>query len=220
MSPRALSLKWSLWNRQKWISTTELNYLERTVECVFVVNNNHRCRQGRGKQNKSTFLMAAYLGSKTSLLFQLLPPLLLSLSWCEVLFCFYLERDKDTHSISLVNCEKAWHMTKDILYVIFVNIFDGSCHLWVLHGEQLLWPLAVSHFGFPQVLINFQLHQDLPDLPVPVSHPVYLLHLLPVYSGKFGVESCLDSVYHVLRMSWEEVGEKKILFMITLTTSM
>lgn len=42
-------------------------------------------------KNKNTFIMAEYLGSQTSLLFQLFPLLLLLLLWGEVLFCFNLE---------------------------------------------------------------------------------------------------------------------------------
>lgn len=45
-------------------------------------------------KNKNTFILAADLGSQMSLLFQLLPLLLLFLFWCEVLFCFYLDWDK------------------------------------------------------------------------------------------------------------------------------
>lgn len=48
-------------------------------------------------KNTKTFIIAENLGSQTSLLFQLLPLLLLFLLWCEVLFCFYLEWEKGAY---------------------------------------------------------------------------------------------------------------------------
>lgn len=62
-------------------------------------------------KNKTICIVAAYLGSQTSLLLQLLPLLLLFLFWGEVLFCLYLYVRQRRKS-SLVNCEKASYIMR------------------------------------------------------------------------------------------------------------
>lgn len=61
-------------------------------------------------KNKNTFIIAAYFGSQTPFLFQLLPLLLLFLFWGEVLLCRYLQRDEGH-----MNCDTA-SSTKIITY--------------------------------------------------------------------------------------------------------
>ncbi len=74
-------------------------------------------------------------------------------------------------------------------------------NLRVVHGEQPLWLLAVGQAGFPQLLLHVQLQHDLPDVSVPVPHTVELLHLLLVRGLKVSVESCLDAINHILKLS-------------------
>lgn len=173
-------------------------------------------------QNKKTFLMAAYFGSRTFLLFQLLLLLLLFLFWGEVLFCFYLEWDKGAYlsgklwkSISYDDDHILFHISKQKVICVcwtlceLCKLFDNAVrNLRVVHSEQLLWLLADGQAGLPQVLVHVQLQQDLPDVSVPVPHTVQLLHLLSVHSLKVGVESCLDAINHILHLELSEIRQR------------
>lgn len=85
-------------------------------------------------------------------------------------------------------------------------------NLRVIHCEQPLWLLADGQARLPQLLIHVQLQHDVPDLSVPVSHTVQLLHLLLVHGVKLSVERCLDVINHILQSETSEIRQRKNIY--------
>lgn len=100
-------------------------------------------------------------------------------------------------------------MNSTLCELDYLSFHEEECNLRVVHSEHPLWPLAVAQAGLPQLLVHVQLLHDFPDVSVPVSHTIQLLHLLLVHCVKFSVESCLDAINHILHLELSEIRQRK-----------